>query len=51
MTVRERILAIRLMDQQEKKPAYFEKLGVRVIMNEAEAARPKGEKFAKAGKD
>lgn len=50
MTVRERILAIRLMEQQEKKPAYFEKLGVRVIMNEANAVMPKGVQSPNAGK-
>ena len=36
MTVRERVLAIRLLEQQEKKSAYFEKLGVHVMMNEVE---------------
>ena len=38
MTVCERVLAIKLLEQQEKKPEYFEKLGVRVMMNEAGAA-------------
>ena len=36
MTVRERVLAIRLMEQQEKKPEYFEKLGIYVTMNKVE---------------
>ena len=38
MTVCERVLAIRLLEQQEKKPEYFEKLGVQANMNEAESA-------------
>ena len=36
MTVRERVLAIKLMEQQEKKPEYFEALGVHVTMNKVE---------------
>ena len=36
MTVRERVLAIRLMEQQEKKPEYFEELGIYVAMNKVE---------------
>ena len=38
MTVCERVLAIRLLEQQEKEPEYFEKLGVQANMNEAESA-------------
>ena len=38
MTVCERVLAIRLLEQQEKKPEYCEKLGVQANMNEAESA-------------
>ena len=36
MTVRERVLAIRLMEQQKKKPEYFEEIGVYVMMNKVE---------------
>ena len=36
MTVRERVLAIRLMEQQKKKPEYFEELGIHVTMNKVE---------------
>ena len=36
MTAHERVLAIRLMEQQEKKPEYFEELGIHVTMNKVE---------------
>ena len=36
VTVRERILAIRLLEQQEKQPAFFEKLGVHVTMEKVQ---------------
>ena len=37
VTVRERILAIKLLEQQEKKPEYLKKLGVRIEINKVEA--------------
>lgn len=36
MTVRERILAIRLLEQQEKNPEYLKKLGVHIEINKVE---------------
>lgn len=33
MTVRERILAIKLLEQQEKRPECLKKLGVHITMN------------------
>lgn len=32
MTVRERILAIKLMERQERKPKYAERIGIQVSM-------------------
>lgn len=37
MTVRGRLLAIKLLEQQEKKPEYLKRLGVRVEMNKVES--------------
>ena len=36
VTVRERILAIKLLEQQEKHPEYLKKLGVRIEINKVE---------------
>ena len=36
MSVRERILALRLLEKQEKNPEYVEQLGVRVSLKEKE---------------
>ena len=37
MTVRGRIVAIKLLKVQEKKPEYLKKLGVRIKMNKVES--------------
>ena len=37
MTVRGRLIAIKLLELQEKKPEYLEKLGVRVNMAKVES--------------
>lgn len=37
VTVRERILAIRLLEQQDKQPAFFEKLGIHVTMEKIQS--------------
>ena len=37
MTVRERVLAIKLLEQQEKHPEYLRKLGVYVSVNKVES--------------
>lgn len=37
MTVRERVLAIKLLEQQEKNPEYLKRLGVHIIMNRVES--------------
>ncbi len=37
MTVRERVLAIKLLEHQEKRPEYMKKLGVRVTINKVES--------------
>ena len=37
MTVRERVLAIKLLEKQEKHPEYLRKLGVLVSMNKVES--------------
>ena len=37
MTVRGRLLAIKLMEQQEKNPEYLKKLGIRVNMNKVKS--------------
>lgn len=37
VTVRERILAIKLLEQKEKNPEYLKKLGVRIEINKVEA--------------
>ena len=36
MTVRERVLAIKLLEKQEKHPEYLKKLGVHITMNQVE---------------
>ena len=36
MSVRERILALRLLEKQEKNPEYVEQLGVNVRLKEKE---------------
>ena len=36
MTVRSRLLAIKLLNQKEKNPEYLERLGIRVEMNKVE---------------
>ena len=36
MTVRERLLVIKLLEQQEKHPEYLKKLGVHITMNQVE---------------
>ena len=36
MTVRERILAIKLWERQEKRPEYLKRLGVRIEINKVE---------------
>lgn len=36
MTVRERVLAIKLLEKQEKNPEYLKKLGVYITMNQVE---------------
>lgn len=38
MTTRERILAIRLLEKQEKCPAYVRQIGVRVSMKQTAPA-------------
>ena len=38
MTVRERVLAIKLLEQKEKHPDYLRKLGVSVRMHQVESA-------------
>jgi len=35
MTVRERLLVIKLLEQQEKRPECLKKLGVHITMNQA----------------
>ena len=37
MTVRERVLAIKLLEQQEKNPEYLKQLGVHITMNRVES--------------
>ena len=37
MTVRERVLAIKLLEKQEEHPEYLRKLGVSVSMNKVES--------------
>ena len=37
MTVRGRLIAIKLLEMQEKKPEYLKGLGVRVKMNKEES--------------
>jgi hypothetical protein len=37
MTVRERVLAIKLLERQEKHPDYLKKLGVSVSMHQVES--------------
>lgn len=38
MTVRGRLLVIKLLEQQEKNPEYLKELGIRVNMNQADPA-------------
>lgn len=38
MTVRGRLLAIKLLEQQEKNPEYLKELGIRIDMNQADSA-------------
>ena len=42
MTVRERVLTIKLMEQQEKHPEYLKEIGVRVIMKRIETVLTEG---------
>lgn len=44
MTVRERVLAISLMEKQEKKPDYFEELGIHVLIKKVETSASEGGK-------
>ena len=45
MTVRERILAMKLLEQQKKNPEYLKKIGVQVRMNQVESTTiERGEK-------
>lgn len=37
MTVRGRLLAIKLLEQQEKNPEYLKRLGIRVEMSKVES--------------
>lgn len=37
MTVRGRLLAIKLLERQEKNPEYLKELGVRIKMNKVES--------------
>ena len=39
MTVRGRILLIKLLEQQKKKPEYLERLGIRIDMKQVENTR------------
>lgn len=36
MTVRERVLAMRLLERQERDPKYLKKLGVHITINQVE---------------
>jgi len=36
MTVRERVLAMKLLERQEKDPAYLKSLGVHITMTQVE---------------
>ena len=38
MTARERVLAIRLIEKQEKRPEYFEQLGIQVLIKKIESS-------------
>ena len=37
MTARERVLAIKLLEQQEKNPEYLKQLGVHITMKQVES--------------
>jgi len=37
MTVRERVLAIKLLEKQEKNPEFLRKIGIHVTMNQVES--------------
>lgn len=41
MTARERILAIRLLEKQEKNPEYTQRIGIQVAMKKNESAHTK----------
>ena len=41
MTARERLLAIKLLEKQEKNPEYAQRIGVQVIMKKTESALEK----------
>lgn len=47
MTVRERLLAIRLMEKEAKMPAYTEKIGVHIYMKELPGTAIAGDKERK----
>ena len=38
MTAQERVIAIRLMEKQGKKPEYFEQLGIHVLIKKVESS-------------
>lgn len=39
MTVRERILAIRLLEKQETNPEYMKQIGIQIIINPKEVEK------------
>ena len=41
MTARERILAIRLLEKQERRPEYAKRIGIQVQMKKADAQEEK----------
>lgn len=41
MTVRERLLAIRLLEKQEKNPEYAQRIGIQVAIKKNESAHAK----------
>jgi len=45
VTVRERILAIKLLEQQEKHPEYLKRLGVRIEINKVETTCEERRKY------
>ena len=44
MTVRERILAIQLMEMKERKPEYIERLGIKVEMENKDEEKHEADK-------